>query len=118
MIRVKATREGLLGQLTASGYVIDTHVPFVALPARRALGQFVRITNPSNGKSVLAVVLDIGPHFTHDEAYVFQGFRPAAETGKKEDGTRMNGAGIDLGEVVWNQLGMMDNSDVEWSFIA
>jgi hypothetical protein len=32
VITVKATREGLLGQKTASGYVIDTVVPFVALP--------------------------------------------------------------------------------------
>ena len=31
MIKVKATREGLVGQRTASGYLIDTVVPFVAL---------------------------------------------------------------------------------------
>jgi hypothetical protein len=28
-----------------------------------------------------------------------------------------NGAGIDLGERVWDLLGMRDNAEVEWEFI-
>ena len=32
-IKVKATREGLIGGKTDSGYVVETHVPFVALPS-------------------------------------------------------------------------------------
>ncbi len=116
-VRVKATREGLVGGRTASGYVVDTHVPFVALPDVSALGTFVRVTNPANGKSALAVVLDVGPWNEHDRTYVFGGARPAAEQGVDTRGRATNGAGIDLGEKVWRQLGMTDNGLVDWEFI-
>jgi hypothetical protein len=127
-MRVKATREGLLGAKTASGYLIDKFVPFVALPSTSALGKFVRITNPANGKKCIAVVLDVGPWNEHDDSYVFGGQRPRAEQGfhvvyKNGVGTtvcnpeHVNGSGIDLGECVWNALGMTDNSDVEWEFL-
>lgn len=119
MITVKATREGLLGGKTSSGYVIDAVVPFVALPSVKALGRFVRVTNPANGKMCLAVVLDVGPWNTHDDAYVFDGARPASESGQSLSGTgQTNGAGIDLGEKVWHALGMTDNTTVAWEFLA
>lgn len=114
---VLATREGLIGQRTASGYVVDSVVPFVALPSRKALGRFVRVTNLANGKTAMAVVLDVGPWNTADEAYVFGGARPAAESGHSVSGKGTNGAGIDLGEVVWHQLGLTDNTHVDWIFI-
>jgi len=114
---VKATREGLVGQKTASGYVIDTVVPFVALPSTKALRRFVRLTNPANGRSAVAWVADVGPWNIHDEDYVFAGARPQAETGTDTFGRKTNGAGIDLGEVVWKSLGMTDNADVDWRFI-
>lgn len=117
MTRVLATREGLIGQKTASGYVIDAVVPFVALPSVRALGQFVRLTNPANQRTCMAVVLDVGPWNEHDDDYVERGARPAAESGTSKSGKGTNGAGIDLGEAVWHKLGMTDNSDVEWSFL-
>ena len=113
---IKATREGLIGQTTASGYVIDTVVPFVALPASGALGMFVRITNPLNGQTTLAVVLDVGPWNTDDDRYVFQGARPQAESGTDTTGRPTNGAGIDFGEKVWDLLGMLDNTKVTWWF--
>src|SRR5690349_5045230 len=109
MISVKATREGLVGDPTASGYVIDLAVPFVALPAVRALRRFVRLRNPANGRQALAVVLDVGPWNTRDDAYVFGKARPQAESGVDLAGRTTNGAGIDLGEVVWHALGMTDN---------
>lgn len=117
MIRVKATREGLLNRRTASGFVIDAVVPFVALPSRDALHRFVRLRNPENGRTAVALVLDVGPWNTHDDPYVFEGQRPQAETGTDKWGRPTNGAGIDLGEKVWKQLGMTDNSDVEWEFV-
>lgn len=116
-MRVKATREGLIGGNTASGYVVDAVVPFVALPSVKALGRFVRVTNPANQRTTLAIVLDVGPWNEHDDAYVSGGARPAAERGASKSGTGTNGAGIDLGEKVWYRLGMTDNGDVEWEFV-
>jgi hypothetical protein len=117
MITVKATREGLVGDRTASGYIIDTYVPFVSLPAD-AIGRFVRVTNPENGKSVIAIVLDKGPWNIADDNYVFGGKRPQAETGTDLSGRPTNGAGIDLGEKVYRQLGMTGNNQVSWEFIS
>lgn len=117
MITVKATREGLVGGHTSSGYVIDTVVPFVALPSWKALGKFLRIVNPKNGQSTLAIVLDVGPWNEHDDAYVFNGARPAAESGVDTRGRTTNGAGIDLGERVWALLHMTGNDQVSWEFI-
>lgn len=118
MIRVKATREGLIGGTTSSGYKIDSVVPFVALPSTKALGKFIRITNPAQSLSCIAIVLDVGPWNEHDDEYVFGGSRPAAESGLDSRGRATNGAGIDLGERVWYLIGMLDNTDVEWEFIT
>lgn len=118
MIRVKATREGLLHHPTASGYVIDQIVPFVALPSIKALHRFVKLHNPANGRMCFAIVLDVGPWNIHDDAYVFRGERPQAETGTDATwGRETNGAGIDLSEAVWARLGMQDNGEIEWEFI-
>lgn len=114
---VKATREGLVGATTASSFVIDKIVPFVALPSHKALGRFVKIFNPINSKHCLAVVLDVGPFNTNDDAYVLNGERPLAEKDVSLSGKGTNHAGIDLGEKVWNLLGMQDNTDVSWEFI-
>ena len=116
-MKVKATREGLVGRTTASGYVIDPIVPFVALPSINALHRFVRVTNPANGRTVIAIVLDVGPWNERDDKYVFDGARPAAESGVDSRGRVTNGAGIDLGERVWHALGMTDNTDIEWEFV-
>jgi hypothetical protein len=119
---VKATREGLVGKLTASGWKIDTTTLFVALPSRLALNRFVTVTNPLNGKTVRAEVKDVGPWNIHDNAYIFGGARPMSESGWKISPSGVmikgttNGAGIDLGEAVWNELEMKDNGDVEWDF--
>jgi hypothetical protein len=114
---VKATREGLIGQRTASGYVIDSVVPFVALPAEKAIGRFVRLSNPATRKACYAIVLDVGPWNINDDPYVFAGHRPEAETGTDSTGRTTNGAGIDLGQKVWSELGMTDNGPVDWEFL-
>lgn len=119
MIRVKATREGLFGGKTASGYLIDHVVPFVALPSGKALQRFVRVRNPANGRTAVAIVLDVGPWNVADDKYVFEGARPAAESAHYSlSGKGTNGAGIDLGETVWHALDMHDNGDVEWEFLV
>lgn len=117
MITVKATREGLVGQTTATGWVIDKEFPFVALPSHKALGLWVRIYNVLNGKMVCAQVRDVGPFNTNDDSYVFNGNRPASEQGQSVSGIGTNSAGIDLGECVWTLLGMKDNTEVSWEFI-
>lgn len=132
MITVKATREGLLGQRTATGDTLDRRRPIVALPSVKALDLFVLLVNPANGKRAIALVDDVGPFNEHDDAYVFQSatsanaemapisnaVRPQAESGVSVSGHGTNGAGIDLGEAIWAALGMTDNTDVEWEFIA
>lgn len=117
MIKVKATREGIIGGRTATGYIIDRVVPFVALPCTKALYRFVHVRNPKTGKATLAIVLDVGPWNEHDENYVLRGARPAAESGKDTRGRFTNGAGIDLSEHVYAAIGMTDNGDVEWYFV-
>jgi hypothetical protein len=116
MITVKATREGLIGHVTASGYVIEERVPYVALPSKRALRRCVRVVrNSPNGTllaACVAIVLDVGPHYTDDDAYVLDGQRPRAE--RQPHG---NDAGIDLGQYVWHRLGMFANGDVAWEFL-
>ena len=114
---VKATREGLLGQRTASGWLINNEVPFVALPSVAALRQRVRVTNPRNGISITAIVLDVGPWNIDDDVYVFGNARPQAETGIDSFGRKTNKAGIDLGEKVWSALGMIGNDNIIWEFI-
>lgn len=114
---VLATREGLAGGRTSSGYLIDSIIPFVALPAAAALHLWVLVTNPANGKSIRALVLDVGPWNVADHAYVFGADRPQSETGTDLFKRKTNGAGIDLGEMVWSALGMTDNSHVTWTFI-
>ena len=114
---VKATREGLLGQVTKSGWIVNNNVPFVALPSIGALFQKIRIINPANGLMTNAIVLDTGPWNTHDDLYVFGGARPQAESGTDISGRTTNGSGIDLGEKVWFALGMAGNTKVLWEFI-
>jgi len=118
-IRVKSTQEGLLGDETATGYVIDKIVSFCALPSENAKWMWVEITNPANGKSTIAQVLDVGPWDEHDDAYVFHGKRPRAESGIDEFGRVTNGSGIDLGYRVVADLGIAegDNVDVIWKFV-
>jgi len=130
MITVKATREGLTGGRTASGYLVDPVVPFVALPSGAALRLWVRVRNPLTQHSINAIVLDVGPWNVADHAYVFQPatwssalvpirslVRPQAESGTDRFGRTTNKAGIDLGERVWAALRMTDNTPVEWEFI-
>lgn len=75
------------------------------------------MTNPANGKSCIACVLDVGPFNEHDDLYVFGGERPLAERGLSVSGKGTNHAGIDLGEKVWSELGMLDNTEVDWEWV-
>lgn len=115
---VKATREGLLGGITSTGYKIDKYVPFVALPNAYALFEAVIVTNPKNNKSICSLVMDVGPWNIHDP-YVFDdSLRPLSENNiDVSNNGRTNGAGIDLSEHVWNYLEMLDNGEIIWKFV-
>jgi hypothetical protein len=117
MKTVKATREGLIGGTTSTGWKIDRRLPFVALPSTKALYRFVRVRNHENGRTAIAVVMDVGPWNEHDDDYVFGASEPAALTNPGASGRKTNGAGIDLGEAVWAALGMRDNGLVGWEFL-
>lgn len=115
---VMARCEVCVGATTASGYVVDSFVPFVALPSSRALGRFVRLLNPLNGRRCLAVVLDVGPWNTRDNDYVFCGGRPQAETGIDLYARKTDFTGIDLGPAVCSALDIVGDSSVDWRFIT
>lgn len=117
MHAVMASIEGLPGQRTATNYIIDDKVPFVALPSTAALRLWVTVRNPSNGASIRALVLDVGPWNTTDNDYVFGDARPQAEAGYDTRGRKTNNCGIDLGEKVRRALGLTGNAPVEWEFV-
>jgi len=111
MIRVAATREGLVGNTTATGHVIQTDDWFCALPSTKALRRIVSIRPEGSvpgtiGFPVLTVpVLDVGPWNEHDDFYVFGTARPQAESGTDTSGRTTNGSGIDLSDLVYRTLG-------------
>jgi hypothetical protein len=112
--RVLATREGQIGDITATRMRIRSDSRFVALPHRRALGRMVEIRH--GDRVVVAEVLDVGP-WNIDDDYWEHDARPASERGHGFYRTPVNAAGIDLSDPVFAELGMRDNDVVEWRFV-
>lgn len=112
--RVFATREGQIGDVTATRLRIRSDSRFVALPDRSALGKRVEVRH--GDRRVVVEVLDVGP-WNIDDAYWERGERPAAERGRGWFRTPVNPAGIDLSDPVFAELGMQDNDYVEWRFV-
>lgn len=112
--RVFATREGQIGDITATRMRIRSDSRFVALPHRSALGRKVEIRH--GALRVVAEVLDVGP-WNIDDAYWERNGRPASERGRGFFRTPVNPAGIDLSDPVFAELGMSDNDYVEWRFV-
>ncbi len=130
MKKVLASREGLIGNVTAAGLTIRENSLFVALPSKKALWKTVRVTR--NGRAIVAPVLDVGPWFPFrnypdDDQYVFGPSVPHAVDlkGKVRDGDanryQINGAGIDLSDGVISFLGFLPEQwglrEVEWEFV-
>jgi hypothetical protein len=129
-VRLWATREGLVGQTTAGGHLITENDHFVALPSRKALNRSVIVSY--HGKSVSATVLDIGP-WNRDEAWwetgaargqfadlprfvpeVWVAFENGYNGGRDAIGRFVTyPAMIDLGDGVYNDLGMQQADWVE-----
>jgi hypothetical protein len=111
---VFATREGMVGHVTASGMIIRADSRFVALPDPRALGRDVEVRHGTI--SVVVPVLDVGPWNIHDP-YWERDDRPAAERGHGTYRTPSNVAGIDLSDAVFETLGLHDNDYVDWRYV-
>lgn len=112
--RVFATREGQIGDVTASRTRIRPDSRFVALPDRSALGRLVEVRH--GDRVVVVEVEDVGP-WNIDDDYWTHGDRPAAERGRGAFRAPVNPAGIDLSDPVFAELGMRDNDTVEWRFV-
>jgi hypothetical protein len=63
---------------TGSGYDPQNPVAAIALPARKALRKYVRVTLPDVGTGVFPV-LDVGPYLWWDDDFLLQGKRPLVE---------------------------------------
>jgi hypothetical protein len=88
----------------------------VALPFRfKGERPAVRVTNPANGRSVVARIVDVGPWNTNDP-YWENGGRPQAETGIDRSGRTTNRAGIDLTPAAARAIGINGKGKVNWEF--
>ncbi|GAB7049686.1 hypothetical protein [Catenuloplanes indicus] len=138
--RVFATREGLVGGVTANGHVIVERDHFVALPSRLGLSSFgggersVRVC-AGNGRCAYAPVWDVGPWNTTDDYWNaprqtwagLQRGRPQAQAayetgynGGRDQFARdvLNPAGIDLADgTFWDALRLTDNAWVSVDFL-
>jgi len=112
--RVLATREGQIGDITATRMRIRSDSRFVALPDPAALGRMVEVRY--GDRVVVAKVLDVGP-WNIDDPYWEHDARPASERGRGAYRTPVNKAGIDLSDPVFAELGLRDNDIVEWRFV-
>lgn len=138
-----ATREGLAGETTANGHVIEPRDHFVALPSTRALspegaGDYsVKVCSPDTGRCAFAPVWDVGPWNVHDDYWNPAPVRknwsdlpqgtPQAEAAYKDgynDGKDgfgrevLNPAGIDLADgTFWDGVGLDDNDWVNVTYL-
>lgn len=134
-----ATREGLVGHMTANGHIIRERDRFVALPSWKVLSSYqgseyqVRLTY--KGRSVIAPVWDVGPWNVNDEYWLpnrptysdLPMGMPMAQAaylngyngGRDQYGRRItNPNGIDIADgTFWDDLGMTSNDWVQVSFL-
>lgn len=136
--RIFATREGLVGRMTANGHIIQPRDRFVALPswsvlAPKGSSKFqVRVTY--NGRSVVAPVWDVGPWNTKDDYWspsrryrdlpvgtpmAAAAFLDGYNGGLDERGRRIRTPnGIDIADgTFWDDLQMTRDDWVEVSFL-
>lgn len=104
---VQASREGLIGEKTATGLRIKKGDIFVALPDPSVLRRVVYVEY--QGKVIRCRVLDVGP-WNISDPYWTRTDGPAAARGErvgemKKYGPPTNKAGIDLSDGLWDQLG-------------
>jgi hypothetical protein len=136
--RIFATRQGLVGRMTANGHIIVPRDRFVALPSWAVLSpkgtDRFRVRVTYKGRSVIVPVWDVGPWNTSDEYWTGNrrysdlpvGVPMAAAAylngyngGRDEQGRRVNNPnGIDIADgTFWDDLQMTRNDWVEVSFL-
>lgn len=136
--RIYATREGLVGNTTANGHIVQPRDRFVALPSWSVLSPAgsskfsVRVTY--GGRSVVVPVWDVGPWNTKDDYWSpnrrysdLPVGRPMAEAaffddyngGRDERGRNIQHPnGIDIADgTFWDDLGMKRDDWVIVSFL-
>ncbi|HMQ35336.1 MAG TPA: hypothetical protein PKD53_31795 [Chloroflexaceae bacterium] len=136
--RIFATREGLVGHMTANGHIIRPRDRFVALPSWSVLSpkgsDKFRVRVTYKGRSVVAPVWDVGPWNTKDDYWspnrryrdlpVGMPMAQAARLegyngGRDERGRRiLLPNGIDIADgTFWDDLQMTRDDWVEVSFL-
>lgn len=138
--RVFAHREGLVGQTTANGHVIQENDRFVALPCSCALsskdGYEFQVKIEYKGRTASAPVWDVGPWNTDDNYWdppqkrkwqgIPQGVPQAAAAYYNEYNGGQDGrgrevrspAGIDIADgTFWHDLGMTESDWVTVTFL-
>lgn len=138
--RIYATREGLVGNKTANGHIIQSRDHFVALPSGTVLDcngcstYTVTLKNPANGSTVTEKIYDVGPWNTKDNYWhtpraefsslalglpeAQAAYQNGFNGGKDEFGRSVsNPAGIDLADgTFWDSLGLSGNSWIDVTF--
>jgi hypothetical protein len=118
---VLASREGLVGATTACNHTIGANDHFVALPSTGLCDTNIMLVNGNT--SANTSVLDVGPWFPHasptsgnpcvggnDQYWTTTGV-PRAESSPCS-----NGAGIDLADGTFADLGLTGNGRIKWRF--
>lgn len=118
---VIASREGLVGGTTACNHTIVANDHFVALPSTGLCNTNVVVKNGNNSENTS--VLDVGPWFPHaaptsgnpciggNDPYWTTTGVPRAESSPCS-----NGAGIDLADGTFANLGLTGNARILWRF--
>jgi hypothetical protein len=137
---VWATREGLVGQRTANGHIIQPRDRFVALPSWKVLssngGNEFQVRVTYKDRTVVLPVWDVGPWNTHDDywnpadreryrdlpvgvpmaqAAVLQGYNGGLDEFGR---TIRDPNGIDIADgAFWDDLGMTRTAKVQVTFL-
>ncbi len=121
--QVFATDEGLVGQTTACGRVIQPQDHFVALPAGGLCGTSINLRSSPSSISQVAPVEDVGPWYPNSTATAGNPCVGPADPYWNTSGVPRaatascsNGAGIDLADGTFSALGLTGNSTILWRF--
>jgi hypothetical protein len=139
--RVYATREGLVGRITANGHKIISNDHFVSLPSTSALSAkgknyySVRVCSVTNGRCAYEPVWDVGPWNTHDDYWDLKrtswtslptgepesqaAYQNGYNGGKDQFGRKvLNPAGIDLADgTIHASLGLAGSGWVNVTYL-